>query len=158
MISKIKTDNCYGDRLYRFRLTYSTTNLGQTAVSPIYWFNSIQKSRKQRKVEVGMRFNTIRPPGYESVSGPLFYEARSWHWAYPSLHPSGVVHRYQSGWTSRLWLGAHWLNKLSSCVCNSALITTSYKYRDGHWQSMVIAYITLHYYIILDWNKCRCLK
>ena len=36
----------------------------------------------------------------------------------------------------------HWLNKLSSwiCVCNSALITNSYKYRDGHWPSMVIAY------------------
>ena len=37
-------------------------------------------------------------PGFESLeSGPLFYKARSWHWAYPSLHPSGVVHRYQSG-------------------------------------------------------------
>ena len=29
--------------------------------------------------------------------GPLFYETRSWHWAFPSLHSSGVVHRYQSG-------------------------------------------------------------
>ena len=40
---------------------------------------------------------SIWPPGFESEPGPLFYEARSWHWAYPSLHPSGVVHRYQSG-------------------------------------------------------------
>ena len=35
---------------------------------------------------------------------------RGMHWAYPSFHPSGVVHRYQSGWTSKLWLGVHWLN------------------------------------------------
>ena len=52
---------------------------------------------------------SIRPPGFKSDLGPLFYEARSWHRAYPSLHSSGVVHRYQSGWTSRLWLGVHWL-------------------------------------------------
>ena len=63
----------------------------------------------------------IRAHGYEP--GPLFYEARSWHWAYLSLHPSGVAHQYQSGSTSRL--GVLWLNKLSSriCVCNSAWIT-----------------------------------
>ena len=35
-----------------------------------------------------------------------------------------------------------WLNKLSSWirVRNSDLITTSYKYWDGYWQSMVIAH------------------
>ena len=74
-------------------------------------------------------------------------------WAYSSLHSSGVVHRYQSGWTSKLWLGAlielihyigviiivlllvHWLNKLSSCLicfCNSALITY-YLLRELGW-------------------------
>ena len=30
---------------------------------------------------------SIRPPGFESESGPLFSEARSQHWAHPSLHP-----------------------------------------------------------------------
>ena len=43
-----------------------------------------------------------------------------------SLHPSGVVHRYQSGWTSRLGLRVciDWISYHPECVCNSALITT----------------------------------
>ena len=60
-----------------------------------------------------------------SIRGHYSLEAQTWHCAYPSLHPSGEVHQYQSGWTSRLWLDVHWLNKLSSgiCVCNSSTST-----------------------------------
>ena len=33
-------------------------------------------------------------PGFKSETMPLFYEARSRRWAYPSLHLSGVLHKW----------------------------------------------------------------
>ena len=106
---------------------------------------AIHRRTYYRKSLIMATTSDFQPARFESESWPLFYEARLWHWAYLSqgflepfleipvlsLHPSRVVHWYQSGWTSRLWLGGmHWFNMLSSWICfwNSKLITISYKH------------------------------
>ena len=64
-------------------------------ISPIrtvYWIQN-QFLCKSPTICNGIRqssvmVTTIQPPGFKSESGPSFYEARLWHWAYPRLYPS----------------------------------------------------------------------
>ena len=51
---------------------------------------------------------------FESEWLPLFDEDRSQHRDYLPLYLSGVVHRNQSCWTYRLWVGVYWTDELSS--------------------------------------------
>ena len=104
-----------------------------------------QRARLRRQAETGNAYTPARAgkPTRRLIKRPT---AKTW------LRPLGAL--------SRAW--HRWLNKLLSwiCVCNSALITITYRHKDGHWRSMVMAYKvkwppglkTFHSMHILPWE------